>query len=72
MHPSLSYITGFEGTCEENQELFDEVFDPDFRNAETFTDQIDIICTYLKNKWIMVFFERIAEIFSKTRQFPTI
>lgn len=68
MLPSQPYKKDFEGTFEEKQAFFNAVFDQNFQNATTFTEQIGILCSYLRNENIMVSFERIAAVFGKTRQ----
>lgn len=68
MLPSQPYKKDFEGIFEEKQAFFNAVFDQNFQNATTFTEQIGILCSYLRNENIMVSFERIAAVFGKTRQ----
>lgn len=65
---SLPIIKPLQGSPEEENAYFLAVMSPEFQNAQTFTQQIGILCQHLRNSMIRVSFERIGSIFNKTRQ----
>lgn len=68
MLPSQPYNTNFHGNFKEMDAFFYATFDERFKNASTFTEQVGIMCSYLRNQNVMVSFKRIGEIFNKKKQ----
>ena len=58
----------FKGTLSEQNAFFLTIMDPNYWHAQSFTDQIVILCSYIRNDTIRVSFERIGSQFGKTKQ----
>lgn len=66
--PRQEIIAPFEGLSPAEDNAFkDGIKDMFYKIAETFTNQIGILCYYLRNEKIYVSYERIGKVFGKTR-----
>ena len=59
-------VCEFTGTEDEVNAYEVAKMHPLFTNAESFRDQIGLLCTYLRNEQVHVSFERIARLFPNT------
>lgn len=64
---SLPIINPLQGTHEEENAYYLVVMSPEFQNAQTFTQQIGVLCLYLRNSKIRVSYVRIDSFFNKSR-----
>lgn len=55
-------------TIKEQNAYFLAMMDPNFCHAQSFTEQVGILCSYVRNDNIRISFERIGAQFGKTKQ----